>query len=108
MCIEQSEEYSDVEITIHCSTIDKQLERLIEQIRLYGFALHGKKDGTTVLIAPEDIFYFESIEGKTFIYKDKEVYAGDFSFIAYVNWHYNNCYSKGKGVTRYKLAKVCD
>lgn len=75
--IEQSDTYKDVDITIRCSTVDAQLERLIEQIRLYGFALHGKREGTTMLIKPEDIFYFESIDGKTFIYKEKEVYNSD-------------------------------
>lgn len=73
----QSDEYSDVDITIHCSTIDQSLERLIEQIRLYGFALHGKKDGTTTLIPPEEVFYFESIDGKTFLYKEKDVYESN-------------------------------
>lgn len=77
LTINQSEEYNDIEITINCSAVDKPLERLIEQIRLYGFALHGKKDGTMTLIPPEDIFYFESTDGKTFIYKEKDVYECD-------------------------------
>lgn len=72
--IEQSNDYDDVDITIRCSEVDASLERLIEQIRLYGFALQGKKDGTTTLIPLEEIFYFESIDGKTFIYKEKSVY----------------------------------
>lgn len=72
--IKQSEEYREVEITICCRELDPSLERLIKQIQLYGFALQGKKDKITTLISLEDIFYFESIEGKTFIYKEKEVY----------------------------------
>lgn len=75
--IEQSDEYGDVEITIRCSAVDAGLERLIEQIRLYGFALHGRKDGATALIPPQEVFYFESIDGKTFIYKEKGVYECD-------------------------------
>lgn len=75
--IQQSEAYSEVEFTIKCNTIDRSLERIIEQIRLYGFALHGKKEGITVLIPPEDVFYFESIEGRTFIYKEKDVFESD-------------------------------
>lgn len=75
--INQSDEYTDVEITICCNTVDQSLERLIGQIRLYGFALHGKKDGKTTLVLPEDIYYFESIDGKTFLYKEKDVYECD-------------------------------
>lgn len=72
--IEQSEEYDDVSVIIKCSTVDAQLERLIEQIRLYGFALQGKANGVTTLIQPEEVLYFESIDGKTFIYQEKKVY----------------------------------
>lgn len=75
--IEQSDEFQGVEITIRCNSIDKPLEDLIEQIRLYGFALQGKKDGETVMIRPEEIMYFESIDGRTFIYKEKDVYHCD-------------------------------
>lgn len=75
--IEQSEEYSDIDITIRCNNIDSQLSRLIEQIRLYGYALQGKIDGTTTLIPPDEIYYFESIDGKTFIYKEKDVFGSD-------------------------------
>ena len=74
LTIEQSDAYSDIEITIRCSTIDEPLERLIEQIRLYGFAMPGKANGETTLLRPEDIFYFESIDGKTFAYMEKNVY----------------------------------
>ena len=73
--IDQSDAYGEVEIIIRCSTMDAPLTRLVEQIRLYGFSLHGKKDGATVLIRPEDVFYFESIDGRTFLYLEKEVYA---------------------------------
>lgn len=75
--IEQSDAYDEVEITIRCNAVDPGLERLIAQIRLYGFALHGRKDGATTLIPPEEVFYFESIDGRTFIYKEKDVYESD-------------------------------
>ena len=39
--------------------------------------MHGKKDGTTTLIPLEEVFYFESIDGKTFIYKEKDVFESD-------------------------------
>lgn len=74
LTIEQSDAYSDIEITIRCAMVDAPLERLIEQIRLYGVALHGRANGETALLPPEDVFYFESIDGKTFAYTEKNVY----------------------------------
>lgn len=77
LSIIESEEFNDVEITIRCRGVDKPLERIIEQIRLYGFALQGKADGKTVFIHPAEIYYFESVDEKTFIYCKSNVYGSD-------------------------------
>lgn len=74
LIVEQSLEYSDVEITIKCGLIDKKLEKLIEQIRLYSFSITGKKDNASYFIKIENIFYFESIDDKTFIYCKDNIY----------------------------------
>lgn len=75
--IEQSDQYKEVEITIKYSSTDAYLERLINQIRAYGYVIQGKTEKDTILVRADDIFYFESIEGKTFIYGEKEVYRCD-------------------------------
>ncbi len=77
LVIDQSLENKEVEITIRCGLIDPDLEKLIAQIRLYSFSLTGKRDGSSYLIKLEDIFYFESIDEKTFIYCRKEVYESE-------------------------------
>ena len=74
LIIDQSLNHKDVEITIKCAVIDEQLERLISQIRLYSFSITGKKDGSSHLIRLEDVYYFESIDNKTFLYTEREVY----------------------------------
>ena len=77
LIIDQSLDHKEVEITIKCGLIDSELEKLISQIRLYSFSITGKKDGSSYLVRLEDIFYFESIEEKTFIYCDKDVFECD-------------------------------
>lgn len=77
LIIDQSLENKDVEITIKCGLIDPKLERLIEQIRLYSFSLTGRKNGSTYIIQLDDIFYFESVDEKTFIYSNDEVFECD-------------------------------
>lgn len=74
LTIAQSLEQKEVEITIRCGLIDPALEKLIAQIRLYSFSITGKKDGSSYIIRLEDIFYFESIDEKTFLYCEKDVY----------------------------------
>jgi len=74
LTIEQSDQYATTEIFIKCGQIDLALEKLIKEIRLYGFSIMGKKDGETYLIKIENIFYFESVDEKTYIYCEKDVY----------------------------------
>ncbi|WP_018750969.1 hypothetical protein [Paenibacillus sanguinis] len=47
LIIDQSLNHEDIEITIKCKLVDAELEKLIAQIRLYGFSITGKKDGAT-------------------------------------------------------------
>ena len=74
LTIEQSDQYATTEIIIKCGQIDFALEKLIHEIRLYGFSIIGKKDGETHSIKIEDIYYFESVDDKTYLYCEKEVY----------------------------------
>lgn len=75
LIIDQSPEHRDLEITIKCGMIDERLERLIAQIRMMSSAITGRKDGRSYLIRLEDAFYFESIDNKTFVYAESDVYA---------------------------------
>lgn len=77
LTIDQSLEHKEVEISIKCSVIDSELERLIAQIRLYGFSISARKNGNLHMIKLEDIYYFESVNDKTFLCCDKEVYECD-------------------------------
>lgn len=57
--------------------MDERLSRLIEQIRLYSFSVTGMKDGIVSMIPLEQIFYFDSVENKTYLYVEKDVYQCD-------------------------------
>ena len=72
--LEQSDKWSDVEIRVRCGQIDKSLEKLIEQIKLYGFSIIGEKDGETFTINLEQIFYFEAVDNRTYVYCADSVY----------------------------------
>ncbi len=74
LIIDQSPEYGEVEITIKCGMLDERLQRLVEQIRTYSFSIAGRKDGRTYNLLPDGIYYFESVEGRTFAYTEKDVY----------------------------------
>ncbi|WOC31395.1 MULTISPECIES: LytTR family DNA-binding domain-containing protein [Caproicibacterium] len=74
LVVEQSSDCPETEIHIRCGFIDERLQHLIAQIRLHSFSVMAEKDGASVPIAPERIFYFDSVDNKTYLYVEKEVY----------------------------------
>ena len=72
--IEQSDEWNEVEIRIRCNQMTKPLEKLIEQIRLFGFSITGEKEGQNYQISLEDILYFEAVDNRSYAYCTDEVY----------------------------------
>lgn len=77
LLIEQSLDCKETEIKITCNLMDERLSRLIEQIRLFSFSITGTKDGVASMIPLEQIFYFDSVENKTYLYVEKDVYQCD-------------------------------
>lgn len=73
LLIEQSLDCKETEIKITCGLMDDRLRHLVEQIKLFSFSITAEKDGISIPVALEDIYYFETIENKTFLYTEKEV-----------------------------------
>lgn len=64
----------ETEIIINCKTVDEQVLRVMAAIRVQEKKLTGEKGGKTFLLEPEAVFYFESVDKKTFLYTAKDVY----------------------------------
>ncbi|BCN30635.1 LytTR family DNA-binding domain-containing protein [Anaeromicropila herbilytica] len=75
--IHQSFEYEETEITIHCNTINPELQKIIDQIRLLSFSIKGRIDQTIYQIALENILYFDCVDNKTFIYCEDKTLETD-------------------------------
>ncbi len=75
--VEQSLDCKETEIKITCGLMDERLKRIIEQIRLFSFSVTAKKDGVTLPIALENIYYFDTVDNKTFVYVERDVYRCD-------------------------------
>ena len=74
LVLNQSLEIKETEITINCSVLDERLKKLVEYIRQYSFSLNGFVEGHSYKIPLEEIFYMDSVDGKTFLYCNNKVY----------------------------------
>lgn len=77
LIIDECEDYEKVEITIKCREIDDRLAHLIEQIKQYEITLTGRKNGSIYSLIVNDLYYVESVDGKSFLYDQYEVYESD-------------------------------
>ena len=72
--IQENERQEELEIVIKCRKADEQVARLITTLSSFDKKLTGVKDGRTFVLDTSDIFYFESVDKKTFAYTESEVY----------------------------------
>ena len=62
------------EIIIKCRQVDEQILKMVYALKAGAEKLTGIKDGSIVQIPPKDVYYFEAVDNKVFLYLEKEVY----------------------------------
>ena len=62
------------EIIIRCKQMDEHLLKLVYAIKAGSEKLTATRGTDIVQVAPKDIFYFEAVDNKVFLYLEKEVY----------------------------------
>lgn len=72
--IEESPDCSETEITITCKELTEGVIKIVSSLRALEQKILGTLEGSIHILSPEDIFYFESVDKKNFIYTDTGVY----------------------------------
>ena len=65
---------AETEITITCATMSDELEKVIANLRVLDFKLTGVKNGQTYILDASSILYIETVDKKTFLYTESDVY----------------------------------
>ena len=74
LTVEESFCYEEPEMILRCRELDAQLQRVIAAVRLANGKMIGRQDTESHVIDAEDVYYFESVDSKVFIYTEKQVY----------------------------------
>ena len=75
LSIHQDEHFTETEVIINCTYVDKRLQKLTDYIRQYSFSLECESDGNQYQLPIEDIYYIESVDSKTFLYDHEQTYS---------------------------------
>lgn len=62
------------EIIIRCRELNDELMQLIYGIKMYDKKLTGSANGKIHIIDPSEVYYFEAVDNKVFIYCEKQVF----------------------------------
>ena len=73
LLIEQNDMQKETEIHIKCGIIDADLQHIIDEIHISMFSVMVSKDGVIRKLSLDEIFYFESVDERTFVYSQAEV-----------------------------------
>ena len=66
--------YKETEITINCAAMSEELEKAIAALRVLDSKLTGVKDGRTYILDASQILYIDTVDKKTFLYTETDVY----------------------------------
>lgn len=61
------------EIIIKCRQMDEQMLKMIHAVKAGQERLIGMRDGQIRQITPSEVYYFEAVDNKVFLYMEKEV-----------------------------------
>ena len=75
--INEDSQYKEIDITINCSRLSPEVERLISMLRVLDLKLTGKKDGQSYILDAAKVLYIDTVDKKTFFYTRNEVYETD-------------------------------
>ncbi len=75
LTVNSQSDTDDTQIIINCSRMDDKLCMLIELIKQFTYVFRAKAEDELCLIPAEEVYYIESVDSKTFLYGEKNVYS---------------------------------
>ncbi|MEG2053739.1 MAG: LytTR family DNA-binding domain-containing protein [Oscillospiraceae bacterium] len=72
--INENLDIDEIEVVINCKKTNDEVLKMIASLNSLDCKIIGTKDGQTFLVAPDTILYIESVDKKTFIYTEDDVF----------------------------------
>lgn len=79
--VNQIEGFKETELVINCGKLDQQTRNLIDYIREYSMSIECFINGTNYYIPVGQIYYFESVDKRTYLYGKDFVFECGYSLM---------------------------
>lgn len=97
---------SETEIIIKYYELDEELEQLISYIKSTSKKLIGYTDLQMNIINPNDVFYFESVDNKVFIYCKEKVFQSRLKLYEIEEEYKNGDFFRASKSTILNISKI--
>lgn len=74
VCVEVQEDAEETVVTIRCREKNASIDKLIATLKMMDRQMAVFRDGDRTSLDLEDIFYIETVDGKSFVYTAEAVY----------------------------------
>ena len=72
--IQDRQDGEEDEIIVRCRRLDDRMLKMIYALKEGQEKLTALREGKFVQLSPSDIYYFEAVDNKVFVYLEKDVY----------------------------------
>ena len=79
--LEQDTTQKEIEVSIKYPEMNQDVTRLISLVRSADTQIRCTADGNEKLLNASDIYYIESVDKRTFVYCENEVYCTDMQLL---------------------------
>lgn len=104
--IEDVKEGQEDEIIIRCNRLDESLLQMIYGVKMQQKKLVGISDGQMHMIDANDVYYFEAVDNKIFIYCEKRVFESKLKLYEIEEEYSNTDFFRASKSTIINLAKI--
>lgn len=104
--IEDAKEGQEDEIIIRCNNIDEAILQMIYGVKMKQKKLVGIDQGQIHMINPKDVYYFESVDNKVFIYCEKQVFQSKLKLYEIEEEYKNTSFFRASKSTILNLSKA--
>ena len=74
LTIHQDKNQTESEIIIHCSYVNNTLQKVIDYVTQLTFSVEGETNNKVYQLPLDQIYYIESVDGKTYLYDKSNSY----------------------------------
>lgn len=76
--LEENISQKELEVLVKYASMNEEVEHLVTLLRAVDTRVKCRYDGQDKYVNASDIYYIESVDKKTFVYGEKEVYQTEF------------------------------